>query len=61
MYTYEIRLAGDNSVIGTKELDTLPEIGDELEVDGELYTVEEPPRDPSSDDRTIMVRKTAQT
>lgn len=59
MLRYEFRLAGDNSLIGTKELETLPKIGNEVEVDGELYTVEEPPRDPSSDDPTILVRKTA--
>lgn len=56
---YEIRLAGDNSFIGTKELQALPEIGDQVEVEGEMYTVEEPPRDPSSDYPTILVRKTA--
>lgn len=59
MYRYEFRLAGDNSLIGTKELETLPEIGDEVEVDGQMYTVEEPPRDPSSDYPTILVRRTA--
>lgn len=59
MLKYEFRLAGDNALIGTKELESLPEIGAEVEVDGQLYTVEEPPRDPSSDDLTVLVRKTA--
>jgi hypothetical protein len=59
MLKYEFRLAGDDSLIGTKELETLPNIGDQVEVGGEMYTVEEPPRDPSSDDLTILVRKTA--
>ena len=59
MLKYELRLAGDNSLIGTKELNTLPGVGDEIDLDGKVYTVEEPPRDPSSDDLTIMVRRTA--
>ncbi len=57
MYRYEIRLAGDNSLVGTKELETLPGIGDEVEVDGRAYIVEEPPRDPSSDYPTILVTR----
>lgn len=57
MYRYEVRLAGDNSPVGTVELETLPGIGDKLEVDGRTYVVEEPPRDPSSDYPTILVTR----
>lgn len=57
MYRYELRLAGDNSPVGTVELEALPEIGDEVEVDGRTYIVEEPPRDPSSDYPTILVTR----
>ncbi len=59
MLRYEIRLAGDNSLIGTIELETLPGIGDKVEVDGRTYIVEEPPRDPSSDYPTILVTRAA--
>ena len=59
MLKYEIRLAGDNSLVGTIELEALPGIGDEVEVDGRTYIVEEPPRDPSSDYPTILVTRAA--
>lgn len=60
MFNCEFKLAGDDTLIGTKELDTLPEVGDEVEVDGQMYTVEEPARDPSSDFHAVWVRKTAE-
>jgi hypothetical protein len=59
MIKCEFRLAGDNTFIGTKEMEAIPRGGDEVELTGESYKVEDQPRDASSDVHTVWVRKVA--
>lgn len=58
MVTVEFRMAGDNTVVGTKELETLPKVEDEVTVEGRTYMVEECPDKPSSSGPVVVcVRK----
>jgi hypothetical protein len=54
MITCEFRMAGDNTVVGTKELDHLPQVEDEVTIEGRTYLVEECPDKPSSSDPTVV-------
>ncbi len=54
MFTCEFRLAGNNTVVGTKQLETLPNVEDEVTVEGKTYIVEECPNNPSADDSAVI-------
>ncbi len=58
MFTCEFRLAGDDTVVGTKQMETLPNVEDEVTVEGKTYIVEECPNKPSANDSVaICVRR----
>lgn len=54
MVTCEFRMAGDNTVVGTKQMDTLPKVEDEVTIEGRTYLVEECPNKPSASDPTVV-------
>lgn len=54
MVTVEFRMLGDNTVVGTKELETLPKVEDEVTVEGRTYMVEECPSKPSSSGPVVV-------
>lgn len=54
MVTCEFRTAGDNKVVGTKELDRLPKVEDEVTIEGRTYLVEECPNKPSSSSPVVV-------
>lgn len=53
----EFRLIGDDSVIGTKELEALPEVDDEVTVEGLTYRVDALQDDTSNEPVVVYVRK----
>lgn len=55
MFNCEFRMADDDSLVGTKELEALPEVGDEVTIDGQTYKVEEPAIDPSPESPAVWV------
>lgn len=54
MATVEFRMAGDNTVVGTKEMDTLPKVEEEVTIEGRTYLVEECPDKPSSSGSVVV-------
>lgn len=54
MVTCEFRMVGNNTVVGTKQMDTLPRVEDEVTVEGRTYIVEECPNKPSSASSAIV-------
>ena len=54
MVTVEFRMVGNNTVVGTKELDHLPKVEDEVTIEGRTYLVEECPDKPSSSNPTVV-------
>jgi hypothetical protein len=57
MFNCEFRMADDNSLVGTKELEALPEMGNEVTIEGQTYKVEEPAIDPSSNFPAVWVTR----
>jgi len=54
VYTCEFRLADGDSVIGTKQMETLPKVEDEVTIEGRTYVVEDCPSNPSSSDAVVI-------
>lgn len=55
MMTCEFKLMQDGSVIGTKELETLPEVDDEVTVEGETYRVNAVPSNEPDEGETMVI------
>lgn len=58
METYEFRLAGDETVIGTKTLDSAPSVDDDVTIEGLTYRVDAAPEDTRTEPVVVYVRKT---
>ncbi len=56
--TYEFRLAGDETVVGTKTLDSAPSVDDDVTIEGLTYRVDTAPEDTKTEPVRIYVRKT---
>lgn len=54
MVTVEFRMAGDNTVVGTKQMDTLPKVEDEVTIEGRTFMVEECPDNASSSNPVVV-------
>lgn len=58
MTTYEFRLAGDDTVLGTKTLDSAPSVDDDVSIEGLTYRVDAVPENTKSEPVIVYVRKT---
>lgn len=56
--TYEFRLAGDETVLGTKTLDSTPSVDDDVTVEGKTYRVDTAPENTKTEPVVVYVRKT---
>lgn len=57
MVTCQIRLVGEDVLLETREMDTVPDIGDEIVIDGSIYQTATTPSDVISDAAIIYVKK----
>lgn len=51
----EFRLTADGTVIGTKEMDSLPEVDDEVTVEGKAYRVDTLPTKTPAGEETAVI------
>lgn len=58
MVTYEFRLAGDEAVVGTKSLDSVPSVDDDVTIEGKTYRIDATPEDTKTEPVIVYVRKT---
>lgn len=59
MATYEFRLVGDHTVLGTKELATVPAADEDINIEGIPYRVDAEPENPRTEPVVVYVRKTS--
>lgn len=57
MATYEFRLAGDGTVLGTKELAMAPAVDEDIAIEGIPYRVDAEPEDVRTEPIVVYVRK----
>ncbi len=56
--TYEFRFAGDETVLGTKTLDSAPSVDDDVTIEGKTYRVDAAPESTKTEPVVVYVRKT---
>jgi hypothetical protein len=59
MATYEFRLVGTDTALGTKELETAPRIDDDVTLEGIIYRVDTEPENSRKEPIVVYVRKAA--
>ena len=59
MATYEFRLAGNDTVVGTKELDKAPQPDDDVTLEGITYRVDAAPENKRKEPVVVYVRRPA--
>ena len=56
--SYEFRLASDKTVLGTKTLESIPEVDDDVTIEGKTYRVDTVPEATKTEPVVVYVRKT---
>ncbi len=57
MVTCQIRLVGADVLLETREMETVPDIGEEILIRGEVYQTATPPSDIINDEAVVYVKK----
>ena len=56
--TCEFRLASDETVLGSKTLDNVPKVDDDVTIEGKTYRVDTAPENTKTEPVVVYVRKT---
>ena len=59
MVTCQVRLVSEDVLLETREMDTLPSLGDEIVIEGEVYYTAAPPSEVINGEAIVYVSKVA--